>query len=99
MMADATGEATGRALTLDFDRRLRASIPRPCDHSEAGLLAYRKLDDALGLTASVGRMLANARTGSNDRHALVEWLPRSASGLLLTLRPSPANNNQLPSLL
>jgi hypothetical protein len=35
------------------------------------LLAYRELDEALGLSAMAGDMLADARTGRNGRHALV----------------------------
>src|SRR5882757_3769569 len=33
-------------------------------------LRYRKLDDALGLTALAGDVLADARTGKNGRHAV-----------------------------
>ena len=32
-------------------------------------LAYRELDDALGLSAMAGETLADARTGKNGRHA------------------------------
>ncbi len=33
--------------------------------SARGFLAHRELDDALGLTASVGELLVDARTGKN----------------------------------
>jgi hypothetical protein len=48
----------------------------------AGLLAYRELDDALGLTALAGEMLADTRTGKNGRHALVGLLRQSVFGRL-----------------
>ena len=49
--------------------------------SDAGLLACRELDDALGLTEMVGETLADARTGRNGRHALVGLLRQSVFGL------------------
>ncbi len=67
--------------------------------SDAGLLAYRELDDALGLTTSAGDLLADARTGKNGRHALVGMLRQSLFGRLagyedvndaLRLRHDPA---------
>jgi Transposase DDE domain group 1 len=47
-----------------------------------GLLAYRELDDALGLTAAAGAALADARTGKNGRHALVGLLRQAVFGRL-----------------
>ncbi|MBM3572137.1 MAG: IS1380 family transposase, partial [Alphaproteobacteria bacterium] len=39
--------------------------------SDAGLLAYCELDDALGLMAVAGQRLVDSRTGRNGRHDLV----------------------------
>ncbi len=50
--------------------------------SDVGLLAYRELDDALGLSAMAGERLADARTGKNARHALVGMLRQSVFGRL-----------------
>ena len=70
-MADPAGESNGEALRLDFDRRLMLQFRGSVVTSDAGLLAHRELDAALGLTTVAGEMLADARTGRNGRHALV----------------------------
>jgi hypothetical protein len=41
-------------------------------------LRYRELDDALGLTALAGDVLADARTGKNGRHAVAIGVRPSA---------------------
>jgi hypothetical protein len=48
--------------------------------SDAGLLAYRELDDALGLSATACKKLADVRTGRNGRHALVGMLRQTVFG-------------------
>jgi hypothetical protein len=70
-MANLAGESYDAVLKLDFDRRLMLQF------SDAGLLADRELDDALGLTAMAGETPADARTGRNGRHALVGLLRQS----------------------
>ncbi len=80
--ANPAGESNDGALRLDFDRRLMLQFRGSIVTSDAGLLAYRELDDALGLSAMAGEMLADARTGRNGRHALVGMLRQSVFGPL-----------------
>jgi hypothetical protein len=81
-MADPTGEADRDALRLDFDRRLMLQFRGSVITSDGGLLAYRELDDTLGLTDTGADVLADARTGKNSRHLLVGLLRQSVFGRL-----------------
>src|SRR5215207_2040635 len=76
-MADPTGETDRSALRLDFDRRLMLQFCGLTITSDAGLLAYRELDDALHLTDTAANTLADARTGKNGRHRLAGLLRQS----------------------
>src|ERR1039457_2017026 len=79
-MAHPTGESKDRVLKLDFDRRLMLQFRGSVITSDAGLLAYRELDDALGLSVIAGETLADARTGKNGCHAQVGLLRQSVFG-------------------
>jgi hypothetical protein len=81
-MADPTGEADTSALRLDFDRRLMLQFRGSTITSDAGLLAYRELDDALHLTDTAANTLADTRTGKNGRHRLAGLLRQSVFGRL-----------------
>src|SRR3974390_808090 len=81
-MAHPAGEAESDVVRLDFERRLMLQFRGSVVTSDAGLLAYRELDDALGLTALAGDALADVRTGKNGRHALVGLLRQSVFGRL-----------------
>src|SRR6202030_3995488 len=81
-MADPTGESKSESLRLNFDRRLMLQFRGSVITSDGGLLAYRELDDVLGLTTTGGERLEEARTGRNRRHLLVGLLRQSVFGQL-----------------
>src|SRR4051812_6849925 len=80
-MADATGEAKG-PLRVAFDRRLKLEFHGARITSDGGLLAYRELDDALGLTATAASAVAEDRRGKNIRHRLLGLLRQAIYGRL-----------------
>jgi hypothetical protein len=64
-------------LKLKFDSKVRLEFHGATITSDAGLLACRELDDALGLTDSADEYLHEGRTGRNIRHRLVPLLRQS----------------------
>jgi Transposase DDE domain group 1 len=80
-MADATGE-TRKPLRVAFDRRLKLEFHGARITSDGGLLAYRELDDALGLTATAASTLAEGRRGANIHHRLLGLLRQAVYGRL-----------------
>ena len=71
------GESTNACATLRFDRRIRLEFRGATITSDAGLLACRELDDALGLTETADECLHESRGGRNVQHRLVGLLRQS----------------------
>src|SRR4051794_28674319 len=81
-MDGAAGEESDAALRVTFDPRLKLEFHGSRVTSDAGLLPFRDLDDALGLTGWAGATLADPRTGQNSRHTLMAQLRQSVFGRL-----------------
>ena len=81
-MAHPTGESESDALRLDFDRRLKLEFHGSNVTSDAGLLPFPELDDALGLSEMAGAVLSDGRRGKNTRHVLSGLLRQSVFGRL-----------------
>jgi hypothetical protein len=81
-MAHPMGESKQGCLRVDFDRRLKLEFHGSKVTSDAGLLAYRELDDAIELTEMAGDVLADSRTGKNGRHGMVGQFRQSVFGRL-----------------
>jgi Transposase DDE domain group 1 len=71
------GERTKEALRVHFDARVRLEMQSATLTSDAGLLACRELDDALGLTQAAPRHLEERRSGRNVQYPLVSLLRQS----------------------
>ncbi len=81
-MRNPTGESENQPLRLPFGSRLKLDFHGSRVTSDAGLLAYRELDDALGLTDLVGGELVDPRTGKNGQHAMTGLFRQSVFGRL-----------------
>ena len=71
------GEGRKEALRVEFDRSLKVEFHGANITSDAGLLAYRELDAALGLSELAAEVLEDSRTGHNTRHTLIAQLRQS----------------------
>ena len=71
------GDAKKDDLRVRFDRRLKLKFCGSKVTTDAGLLAYRELDEVLGLTEMVADLLTDSRLGSNKQHLLVPLLRQS----------------------
>ena len=71
------GDAKNEDLRVGFDRRLKLKFLGSQITTDAGLLAYRELDEALGLTAMGAELLQDSRLGQNKQHQLLPLLRQS----------------------
>jgi hypothetical protein len=71
------GDSHNDALRVDFDRHIRLEFHGATVTSDAGLLAYRELEGALGLTGTGASGLHDTRTGQNAQHSLLALLRQS----------------------
>ena len=71
------GDEKKDALRVGFDSRLKLRFLGSQITTDAGLLAYRELDEALGLTAMSADVLTDLCQGSNKQHLLVPLLRQS----------------------
>ena len=71
------GESSATPLKLQFDRRVRLDFRGATITSDAGLLACRELDAALGLTETANDYIHESRTGRNVQHPLLPLLRQS----------------------
>ena len=72
------GESKKDALRVNFNKKLKLEFHGVKVTSDAGLLAYREVDDAFGLTEMTACKLTDNRTGKNTQHSLTALLRQSA---------------------
>ena len=71
------GDAKNDDLRVGFDSRLKLKFCGSKVTTDAGLLAYRELDEVLGLTEMGTELFTDSRQGSNKQHLLVPLLRQS----------------------
>ncbi len=68
------GDRRKQALRIQFDGRLRLRFHGAKITSDAGLLAFRELDEAFRLTENASAVLCDARHSKNTQHTLLAML-------------------------
>ena len=76
------GEGKKRAFRLGFDSKLKLEFHGAKVTSDAGLLAYRELDDVFSLTDIAADHLIDSRFGKNKQHTIQALLRQSVLGRL-----------------
>ena len=76
-MASKMKYTKGERLNIRFNRKIKLEFHGARLTSDGGLLAYRELDDALGLFNSTSSAMRDKRTGRNVQHDMTNLLRQS----------------------
>jgi hypothetical protein len=76
------GDRQKRALRVQFDGKLKLGFHGAKITSDAGLLPFRKLDQAFRLTEKGSTMLSDPRRGKDTRHTMMAMLRQAVFGRL-----------------
>ncbi len=76
------GDRRKQALRVQFDGKLKLEFHGANVTSDAGLLAFRELDEAFRLTDNAGAVLFDPRHGKNTQHTMLAMLRQSVYGRL-----------------
>ena len=80
------GESKPQGPRRDFDRCCKLELHGLKLTSDAGLLAYRELDDARGPTAVAGGLFQDSRTGKNGWHGMKGGSVRRSLAILAAMK-------------
>ncbi len=69
--------ANGERLNIRFSKKIKLEFHGARLTSDGGLLAYRELDDALGLFNSASTVMSDKRIGRNIQHDMTNLLRQS----------------------
>jgi hypothetical protein len=76
------GDCQNKDLRVGFDSRLKLKFLGSQVTTDAGLLPFRELDEALGLTEIGADSLQDSRLGQNQQHGLSPLLRQSIDSRL-----------------
>ena len=71
------GDTKKSSFRVQFNRRIKLEFHGAKVTSDAGLLLYRELDEAFGLTATGSENVVEERTGKNIQHGIAALLRQS----------------------
>jgi hypothetical protein len=92
------GDSHKDPVRVDFDRHLKLEFHGATVTSDAGLLAYRELDDALRLTCTAASGLLDTRTGQNTQHGLLAHFAKHSTAVWPAMKMSmmPSASASIP---